>query len=172
MTFTKHLKLALAAWGIPILIILVAISLSRPILNDTDDLLPATFIPQRIYIQRSEGGFGSDWFELRIISQDGEVFFHRDPESEPIHRILHRIRQGERLDLRYVNTIQGNVLLQVAHAEGDRAIALSAKEVIEEQERRLRIVYITATIWFGIGTVVLFLIWFFGTIVPAQRLEA
>jgi hypothetical protein len=174
MTAADKIKLVLTAWGIPLLIVGVAV-LSTPDPHQRIGDFPAVELkPASITAVRKVGTRRTDYFELWIRDEDGRGFFHRDPEPGPIEDLKSRIPEGASLRLVYRATRAGNVLLEIAASRPPHEQFLAFDSVMGAYRRRRFVVYAVAAAWFIAFTflMVFKLRWHAGQGVPAATTQA
>lgn len=154
-------KYLLAAWGVPIVIV-VTVRLFTPDPGQSrENFASQSFTPARIWIVGGTGTKGADYFELRIENPAGEVFFHRDPERQPIVELRERIPNDTKLSILYSSSkLEGNVLMQIASEDSSSAKpALSFDDVMAEYGTRRKVVYIVAAVWCTLANLLAFALW-------------
>ena len=142
------MKYLILSWGIPLAIVM-AVRFVTPYSQNPADYDRQTFRPARVWVAEKRGSQGTSSFELRIQSPSGEIFFHRDPEREPIDELDRRVPRNSNLRLIYWPTkLDGNVLMEVT-ADGDPKATpiLSFDAVMRQYAMRRKIVYIAAALW-------------------------
>lgn len=153
-------KCMILGWVVPALILLV-VHVAGPDPNQRREEFPGkTFEPVRIWIAENSDGRGADSFELRIASPDGEEYFHRDPEPEPIEELDRRFPRNKEVSIRYAESIEGNVLLEVVVVNGPALEAiLPFESVMTEYSHRRRVVYIVAATWCLFFNLLAYVLW-------------
>jgi hypothetical protein len=156
-TFLKYLAVA---WGVPVAILLVVI-LSTPGPNQNrSDFQKKTFTPARIWVSGIRGTKGSDYFELRIQSPEGDVFFHRDPDRKPISDLEHKLPKDSEVDVLYASTGEGNIVMEITSGSAPSSPpVLSFESVMAEYGARRKLVYIVAAIWWVLANLLSYALW-------------
>jgi len=149
MPIKDHLKLALIAVGVPLLILSV-VFWATPIPNQPKENYPTEeFVPKTIETRQGKERKGANFFELWLTSPSGSTFFFRDPNAAPVEHLLGRTPGGQKLKVRFWPSPEGNVLLEIVRAANEEVI-LSFEERMESFRFRQRVVSVVALLWFVI----------------------
>jgi hypothetical protein len=157
-TFLKYLALA---WGLPLVIIATSRFASPDPDQKRSDFPGKTFKPARVWVVGKKGTKGSDHFELRIESPDGAVYFHRDPNPEPVAELDRKFPRDTEVTVLYQAGLEGNVLMEIA-AAGAASPVLSFDDIMAEYASRRRLVGIVAAVWWILANLFAFALWKFG----------
>lgn len=153
-TLIKYLVLA---WGVPIAIVIVVRTFTPDTSRERIDFSEQTFLPERVWVTEGRGRKGSDHFELRIQNPKGEVFFHRDPNREPILELNERFPVNSPITVLYESSkLEGNVLMEIASAN---ITILAFDDVMAEYASRRRLVYIVAAVWCALANLLSYALW-------------
>jgi hypothetical protein len=153
------LKVAVLAWGVPVLIVAVS-WWAAPDPNRAKDSFPhLTFVPSEISVIRKKERKNEDYFELWLTHPNGTAYFFRDPEPEPVQDLADIIPRNQPLRVVYETGREGNILMEIASADAAAKPYLAFEEVMAEYASRRRLVVTVAAIWFVVGNTFLFLLW-------------
>ncbi len=155
------IKYLLLAWGLPIAIVFVVRAFTPDPGAARGDFSRQSFKPARAWIADERGTKGSDHFELRIENPEGEIFYRRDPEREPVEELYGRFATTDEISILYSSSrTDGNMLMEVV-AEGGLSpmTILSFDEVMEEYGSRRRFVYGVAAVWWCLANLFSFALW-------------
>ncbi len=156
-TLIKYLVLA---WGVPIAIVLVVRTFTPDPGQDRANFSQQSFKPARVWVAEKSGTKGSDYFELRIESPNGEEFFHRNPEGEPILDLERQFPINTEVEILYSPGLEGNVLMEIVATDPESAISiLSFDAIMGEYASRRRVVYIVAGVWCVLANLFSFALW-------------
>lgn len=146
MPIKDHLKLALIAIGVPLTIVTV-VYWATPVPNQPKESFPAEeFVPKTIETKEAKARKGADYFEFWLRSPSGKTYFFRDPESGPVERLRGLMPAGQSLRVRSWPSPEGNVLMEMIHADTDEVV-LSFEERMETFTHRQRVVSVVAVVW-------------------------
>lgn len=163
-TFLKYLALA---WGLPLVIIATSRFASPDPDQKRSDFPSRTFKPARVWVAGEKGTKGSDFFELRIESPDGTVYFHRDPDPGPVAELDRKLPRETEVTVLYQPGLEGNLLMEIA-AAGAASPVLSFDAIMAEYASRRRLVGIVAAVWWTLANLFAFALWKFG-VPPGER---
>lgn len=153
-TLIKYLVLA---WGVPIAIVVLVRTFTPGANQERIDFFEQTFLPERVWVTEGRGRMGSDHFELRIQSPKGKVFFHRDPNREPILELKRRFPVNSPITVLYESSkLEGNVLMEIATAD---MTILGFDDIMAEYASRRRLVYIVAAVWCTLANLLSYALW-------------
>jgi hypothetical protein len=153
------LKVALLAWGVPLIVVTVAWWATPDPDRAIETFATATFVPKEIKVIRKQERKNSDFFELWLIHTDGSVYFRREPDPERLRALADALPKTEPLRVVYETDSEGNVILEIARADGSQKPYLAFEGVMAEYAARRRLVAIIAGIWFILGTGCLVPLW-------------
>lgn len=161
-TFIKYLVIA---WGVPIAMIVIALT-SIPSSNlSRDDLSQQSFTPAQVSVVEKKGTKGANHFELQIVNPKGEEFFIRRPNREPIVEINNRLPVDTPITVLYsFSELEGNVLMEIVSEE---SAILSFDEVMAEYASRRQFLYLVAAIWWGVMNLIA--LWWFRVLKKRSR---
>lgn len=153
------IKYLLLAWGLPVTIVIVARTFTPDPSRTREDFSQQSFRPERVWVDEGTGRKNSDHFELRIRNPEGEEFFHRDPEPEPIYDLYSSFPGNGEIRIIFSPDSEGNVLMEIVPTAPESAPLLSFETVMAEYTSRRRFVYIVAAIWCGTANLFAFALW-------------
>ena len=151
----------LLAWGLPIVIVMVVV-LATPSSNKTRGDFPSvSFVPVAVEEVEKRGSGGSDHFELQVTSPAGDLYYHRDPEPEPIQELFGRFPKADKVTVLYDETLEGNVIMEIRLADSstEGEAILQFESVMGEYASRRTVVYVVAGIWFGLANLLAYGLW-------------
>lgn len=151
--------MAIVAWVVPLGMVLLPWILGPDLSKPKSEFPSTSFIPVEVKAIGKNGSKGSDHFELWLTSPDHNTYFLRDPEPEPIAKLRDLVPEGKELNIVYWNTVEGNVLMEIAEASSPAHTLLSFDERVAEYASRHRMVYLTSGIWFIVGTAIFVFLW-------------
>lgn len=159
MHIPSLIKYAVLAWGVPILIVVVVrVFTPDPSLTRTE-FSQLAFKPVRVWVTEKKGRKNSDYFELRMQNPNGEEFFYRDPEREPILDLYGRLPKDVDIKILFSPGAEGNVLMEVAAINPLSAPVLAFESVMDKYSSRRRVVYIVAAVWCCIANFLAYALW-------------
>lgn len=149
MRLRNFLLYLVLAWGVPVILVLIATTFTPQPGKARSEFRSAQFKPARVWVESKTERRGADYFELRIASPEGEIYFHRDPEPEPIAELESRFPDDAEVIVLYAPGIEGNVIMEIAPAGGPPSPQiLSFESVMAEYSSRRRTIYIVAGVWY------------------------
>jgi hypothetical protein len=160
------LKAILAAWALPLAIIVTVLLLSPDPNRPIDSFQSAVFQPSEISTKRKLGSKRSDHFELWLHAPSGDSFFFRNPNEQPIADLSQRIPRDTPLKVVYSPTRDGNELMQISLPGATEKPILAFEDVMAEYSSRRRLVYIIAAIWFIGFNLLAYFLWKTRTTAP------
>ncbi len=150
MPLKDHLKIGILALCLPAIIVVV-VHLATPDPKASKESFPVSeFLPARVGVIQKKERKGKDYFELWVHAPDGRSFFFRSPESEPVTSVRKSIHDGNKLQVRYMTTSEGNVLVELLDSQ-DKKPLISFENVMAEYAGRRRLVHIIAGVWSALG---------------------
>jgi hypothetical protein len=154
------IKYFVIAWGLPIVMVLIPLFTGPGVGKQRSDFSMATFVPARVWTTERKDRKGADSFDLRLESPEGKVFYIRNPEREPIEEIYRKVPAGAKLEVRYTETVEGNVLLEITEpgAASPEPI-LSYEWVMQEYASRRTFIFVVAAIWCALANLISLALW-------------
>ena len=149
----------ICAWGVPLAIVIVVRMFTPDPNRPKDTFLAVVLTPNDIRMEEKRGRKNSNHFEVWLHSPNGDKYFPRDPNPDPVTDLYHRIPQGVPLNVIYNPTNEGNVIMEISLPESKDKPLLAFADVMAEYSTRRRVVYIVAGLWFTLGTLVLGGLW-------------
>lgn len=160
MHLPSLIKYLVFAWGGPVMIVLLVRALTPDPSQSRSDFPSKTFKPSRVWVAEEREARGADFFELRIESPEGAVFFHRDPDRDPIVELDRRFPKDSEVTVLYNPDAEGNALLEIASVGTSSSTpVLSFDSIMNEYASRRRVVYIVAAVWWTFANLLSYALW-------------
>ena len=144
----KVLIAAVVGWLLPAAMLVMNYLLVFDPNQELVDFEKRVFLPSVVEVfddsTKNRKGTEQDYFELWIESQEGDRFFIRNPEPEPIKAYRQAVPADEILELHFTETFEGNRIVNLV-VQSTGAVAISLQTILEA-ERQKRLVINLATL--------------------------